>query len=221
MNHTGICWLPQSLFKCFKIALISASPPAVPTASDMFTWPVGQFQWLSFGFSHQSMYLDQNTGHLYGPIVIWTWSRVLFVTWNLHTLVLTGIHGSSSDLMINIMTKIFPLPQYTFTLKNDCGALWERFEKIFNKHASITGRSSLGKTLQQVGFRMAQIWKPGERSWFPTAVMEFIRFWYVEKFFVGCPSISSLGIPWIISYCNNSRSFKAFLFPVQPYCLWQ
>ena len=157
MNHTGICWLPQSLFKCFKIALISASPPAVPTASDMFTWPVGQFQWLSFGFSHQSMYLDQNTGHLYGPIVIWTWSRVLFVTWNLHTLVLTGFHGSSSDLMINIMTKIFPLPQYTFTLKNDCGALWERFERIFNKHASITGRSSLGKTLQQVGFRMANL----------------------------------------------------------------
>ena len=157
MNHTGICWLPQSPFKCFKIALISASPPAVPTASDMFTWPVGQFQWLSFGFSHQSMYLDQNTGHLYGPIVIWTWSRVLFVTWNLHTLVLTGFHGSSSDLMINIMTKIFPLPQYTFTLKNDCGALWERFEKIFNKHASITGRSSLGKTLQQVGFRMANL----------------------------------------------------------------
>ena len=157
MNHTGICWLPQSPFKCFKIALISASPPAVPTASDMFTWPVGQFQWLSFGFSHQSMYLDQNTGHLYGPIVIWTWSRVLFVTWNLHTLVLTGFHGSSSDLMINIMTKIFPLPQYTFTLKNDCGALWERFERIFNKHASITGRSSLGKTLQQVGFRMANL----------------------------------------------------------------
>lgn len=153
----GICWLPQSLFKCFKIALISASPPAVPTASDMFTWPVGQFQWLSFGFSHQSMYLDQNAGHLYGPIVIWTWSRVLFVTWNLHTLVLTGFHGSSSDLMINIMTKIFPLPQYTFTLKNDCGALWERFERIFNKHASITGRSSLGKTLQQVGFRMANL----------------------------------------------------------------
>ena len=157
MNHTGICWLPQSPFKCFKIALISASPPAVPTASDMFTWPVGQFQWLSFGFSHQSMYLDQNAGHLYGPIVIWTWSRVLFVTWNLHTLVLTGFHGSSSDLMINIMTKIFPLPQYTFTLKNDCGALWERFERIFNKHASITGRSSLGKTLQQVGFRMANL----------------------------------------------------------------
>lgn len=146
VNHVGIFWIPQSSFKCFKIALISASPPGVPAASDMFTWPVGQVQWLSFGFSHQYVYLDQNTGHLYGPVVIWTWSRVLFVTWNLDTLVPTGIHASISDVMINIMTKIFPLPQYAFTLKKDCRTPWERFERMFNMHASIAVRSSLRKT---------------------------------------------------------------------------
>lgn len=55
MNQMGMCWTPPSPFKYFKVALISACPPGVPAAYDIFTWPVGQFWRLSFGSAHQSM----------------------------------------------------------------------------------------------------------------------------------------------------------------------
>lgn len=104
----------------------------------------------------------------------------------------TGSHPSISGLLvirsIPFLTtlkcqKIFPLPQCTFILKNGHRTFWGTFWRIFYicayalEHFS-SRKCNLSFNRWALGFKMAQIWKLGGRSWFSIAVTKFTGFQY-------------------------------------------